>query len=168
MEKQTDEIKRISRQRIREVIDEYADGSQQRFADDCGVAKASVSQYVGAGYSNAPGNQTAAKIARRYNLNPLWIMGFNVPKKLSGADIWNQSHTFAPKLNETEYTIIKKYRMMDSYGKKSVETIVNMEYTRSKSQANIMDSEDLLAAHSSGKLTDEQLKAIDDFKNSEE
>ena len=76
---QTSEQKRISQERIRQLIADYANGSQQDFADACGIAKASISQYVNG--SNAPGNVTAAKIANRYHLDPLWVMGFDVPQK---------------------------------------------------------------------------------------
>ena len=64
---QTSEQKRISQERIRQLIADYANGSQQDFADACGIAKASISQYVNG--SNAPGNVTAAKIANRYHFH---------------------------------------------------------------------------------------------------
>ena len=73
-----EDLKKESSKRIRELIDEFCGGKQQVFADECGVSKFSVSQYVNG--SNSPGNVTAAKIAGRYHINPLWVMGFNVEK----------------------------------------------------------------------------------------
>lgn len=72
--------KTISQQRIRELIAEVFGGSQQEFSKRCNVPKASVSQYVHG--NNAPGNFTAARIGEALNINPLWVMGFDVPKKI--------------------------------------------------------------------------------------
>ena len=78
----SEEYKEISRRRIIELIEEFCgseyDRKQQAFADMCGVSKFSISQYVNG--SNAPGNLTAAKIARKCNVDPLWVMGFDVQK----------------------------------------------------------------------------------------
>lgn len=77
-----DNFRDISRRRIIELIEEFCgsehDRKQQAFADMCDVSKFSISQYVNG--SNAPGNLTAAKIARKCNVNPLWVMGFDVQK----------------------------------------------------------------------------------------
>ena len=80
--KKNDSFKNKSRERIIELIEEFCgsnvDRKQQSFADMCGVSKFSISQYVNG--TNAPGNITAAKIARKCNVDPLWVMGFDVPK----------------------------------------------------------------------------------------
>lgn len=81
MEKPND-YKEKSRERIIDLIDEFCgdvpDRKQQAFADMCGVSKFSISQYVNG--SNTPGNMNAAKIANKCNVEPLWIMGFDVSK----------------------------------------------------------------------------------------
>ena len=51
--------------------------SQQELADKSGVGKASISQYMNG--THAPGNKKAAQIAEVLNVNPLWLMGFDVP-----------------------------------------------------------------------------------------
>lgn len=66
-----------ARQNIMRLIEERCDGSQQRFADKSGIGKSSVSQYVNG--SNVPGNLTAEKIGRAFDVNPAWVMGFDVP-----------------------------------------------------------------------------------------
>ena len=80
--RRNDSFKNKSRERIIELIEEFCgsnvDRKQQSFADMCGVSKFSISQYVNG--TNAPGNITAAKIARKCNVDPLWVMGFDVPK----------------------------------------------------------------------------------------
>ena len=69
--------------RIRQLVSAFP--SQQEFADYCHVSKYSVSQYVSG--TNAPGNVNAAKIAKCFSLNPLWVMGFDVPKERDEAAI---------------------------------------------------------------------------------
>lgn len=49
----------------------------QELADKSGIGKASISQYVNG--SHAPGNVSAEKIGKILNVNPLWLMGFDVP-----------------------------------------------------------------------------------------
>lgn len=140
-EKQSGEQKRISQDRIIEIIAEYANGSQQELCDACGVAKSSISQYVNR--TNAPGNITAAKIATRYGLNPLWVMGFPVPKTIKSdadgfrtfAEAWNAGHPHAPKISDKEFDLIKKYRYLDDHGKDMVDTVINKEYDRCKEEA---------------------------------
>lgn len=49
----------------------------QELADKAGVNKASISQYVNG--SHAPSNISSGKMASVLNVNPLWLMGFDVP-----------------------------------------------------------------------------------------
>lgn len=51
--------------------------TQQNLADRCGINKSSISQYVNG--SNCPGTINAAKISDALNVNPVWLMGFDVP-----------------------------------------------------------------------------------------
>ena len=81
-----------ARERILFIIDKYCEGSQQRFADMTGINKASVSQYVNG--KNTPSNVTAGKIAFAFNVNPPWVMGFDVPMK--DVDISNIRNLSAP------------------------------------------------------------------------
>ena len=99
--------KTISQQRIKELIAEYFNGSQQDFADRCDIPKASVSQYVHG--RNAPGNIKAAKIGEALNINPLWVMGFNVPKEI------NQKSERVTSNQEQQ--LIALYRTLNADGK---------------------------------------------------
>ena len=42
-----------------------------------GVSKGSISQYLNG--SHAPSNISAGKMARVLDVNPLWLMGFDIP-----------------------------------------------------------------------------------------
>ena len=91
----------IVQERIKSLINDYCEGSQQKFADRCGISKYSVSQYVNG--SNAPGNVSAAKIAKAFDLDPLWVMGFDVPMFL---DKRFPGHTFG--LEQEDYYYINE------------------------------------------------------------
>lgn len=68
-----------SRKRIIYLIDTYCDGKQQVFADKCGIGKSSVSQYVNG--TNTPGNIHASRIAFAFDVNIMWVMGFDAPMR---------------------------------------------------------------------------------------
>lgn len=143
-EKQNTDEKKKSQDRIQEIINEYANGSQQELADACGVAKSSISQYVNR--TNSPGNMTAAKIGKRYGLNPLWIMGFDVPKTAKEsadefrkfADSFNDRRhqkIISMNLSDSELSMIEKYRYIDDYGKRTVNVVLDSEYDRCKDES---------------------------------
>lgn len=49
----------------------------QELADKTGVNKSSISQYING--SHKPSNISAGKIGEALNVEPLWLMGFDVP-----------------------------------------------------------------------------------------
>lgn len=51
----------------------------QELADKSKVSKASISQYING--SHAPSNLSSGKMSKVLNVNPLWLMGFDVPMK---------------------------------------------------------------------------------------
>lgn len=57
--------------------------SAQELSNKSGVAKASISQYVNG--SHKPSNISSGKLASILDVNPLWLMGFDVPMKNSDA-----------------------------------------------------------------------------------
>lgn len=78
MKKRLTREEQLSRDRIRQLIDERCGGKQQVFADKVGIGKSSVSQYVNG--SHSPTNVKAAQIAMAFGVQPMWVMGFDVPK----------------------------------------------------------------------------------------
>lgn len=99
MEKKTDltRYEEQSRQRLLQLIQEYCDGSQQRFVERTGINKGSVSQYING--KNTPSNITAKKIADAFGVSPVWVMGFDVPmyekeeKSSRGGDYYYSEET---------------------------------------------------------------------------
>lgn len=51
----------------------------QELSDRSGVAKASISQYING--THKPSNVSAGKMAAVLDVDPLWLMGFDVPMK---------------------------------------------------------------------------------------
>ena len=162
-DRQGEHEKEVSRKRIKYLISEYAGGSQQEFADATGLKKANVSHYVNG--THAPGNILAAKIARRYGLNPLWVMGFDVPSKLKSdadkfgeyAEAFNATHK-PVMLSDDETNLIKKYRMADDRGKEAINYVAEME-----SRRNRQDLAPVAAHNESDTFTDEQRAKIKEF-----
>ena len=76
-----DGIKKESRNRISELIQEYCDGSQQRFVEKTGLKKSAVSQYVNG--KRTITNLAATKIAATFNVSPAWVMGFSTEKSMN-------------------------------------------------------------------------------------
>lgn len=61
----------------------------QELANASGVSKASISQYLNG--SHSPSNISSGKMAKILNVNPVWLMGFDVPMLVSDKDISNKS-----------------------------------------------------------------------------
>lgn len=92
-----------ARERINYLISVYCDGSQQQLADKTKVNKASISQYVNG--RNVPSNITAGKIADAFNVNPGWLMGFDVPMERTASP-----SSEPPALSACEEELIEAYR----------------------------------------------------------
>lgn len=73
----------------------------QELADKSGVSKASISQYVNG--SHAPSNISSGKMASILKVNPLWLMGFDVPMIEEKASN-DQPTTIAAHFDGDEYT----------------------------------------------------------------
>lgn len=102
-------------QRIKSIIDQKCGGSQQRFAEICGIGKYSVSQYVNA--KNSPGNMTAVKISRAFGVDPLWVMGEDVP-------MYKDTVTQMNMMTEHEEDMFLKYRTLPPYYRKLIDDMI--------------------------------------------
>lgn len=91
MNKKLSRVQLESVKRIQQLIDTECGGKQQVFADKTGIGKSSVSHYTNR--SHAPGNQHAYLIAKAFNVNPMWVMGFDVPieKPIAERDLSDES-----------------------------------------------------------------------------
>lgn len=110
-----------SRERINYLIATFCEGSQQRFCERTKLNKASVSQYVNG--KNLPGNITSAKIAQVFNVNPAWVMGFDVPMDppaapLSESPAGGSAPVVPEQLGEDESELLGNYNKLNGIGKK--------------------------------------------------
>lgn len=85
--------------------------SAQELASKSGVAKSSISQYLHG--SHKPSDVSSSKLSAVLNVNPLWLMGFNVSSENN--QIEQQTCVISPSaednsINQTLGSIIKEYR----------------------------------------------------------
>ena len=130
MKREPNKYELTSRERIKYLIDTKCNGSQQEFADRVEIGKSSVSQYVKG--SNFPSNLRAGQIAEAFGLNPAWVMGFDSP-------MYEESSRDCP--TDKEWSIIEKYRLLDDYGVRAVDAVLDIEYDRCITSASrVMDN----------------------------
>lgn len=72
-----------SSKRLRHAL-EMNDMKQQELADKSGVSKNSISQYLG--QRSIPSNISAGKMATVLGVNPMWLMGYDVPMIKENSD----------------------------------------------------------------------------------
>ena len=123
----------VASKRVKELIDQQCGGSQQNFADMAGVSKNSVSQWVNA--VSAPGNYSATKISRVFGVDPLWIVGEDVPKYKSSVN-----QTIA--MTEHEKEMLLKYRgLLPQYRKLIDDMIVSLSTDMKQTEAVLLNGE---------------------------
>lgn len=76
---------KVTAKRLRDAMDACSIKSQE-LSERSGVAKASISQYING--SHKPSNISAGKMAEILDVDPLWLMGFDVAKKRTTAPVY--------------------------------------------------------------------------------
>ena len=61
--------------------------SAKELSDKSGVSESSISQYLHGLF--APRNRTAAKLAVVLEVDPMWLMGFDVPMEMSDSRVYS-------------------------------------------------------------------------------
>ena len=143
----------MSQKRIRWLIDEYCDGQQAAFAKKAGIGKSSVSQYVNG--TNFPNNITAGIIARAFNMNPAWIMGFDVnqyaieeqsEEEDNTISISMQKHIdiireekerFGLYMSDKEILLVKAYRTASDKDKRVVDSVLELDEKMEQEKAKL-------------------------------
>ena len=64
-----------SRNRIKELLNIYGD-KQFEMAKKTGLSKSAITRYING--DNVPNQESIDKIAKAYNVNPAWIMGYDI------------------------------------------------------------------------------------------
>ena len=104
----------LTAKRLRNALDNN-NMKPQELADKSGVAKASISQYLSG--MHAPSNISSGKMGKVLNVEPMWLMGFDVPmKKLN-----SPSENFA----ENDARLLKKINLLSERDRKIIADMVN-------------------------------------------
>lgn len=108
----------------------------QELADKSGVSKASISQYVNG--SHTPSNISSGKMAKVLNVNPLWLMGFDVQMEMEPDYIYtDEKSDFLIELTrkaKDKYFVetMMKYMSLLSEDKKSVDDMIDFLHAKER------------------------------------
>ena len=101
--------KKITAQRLREAMND-ANISASELAEQSKVSKSSISQYYNA--KQCPSNLSATAMAKVLNVDPVWLMGFDVPR------------------NEEEKHMIEQAQNQEAMSIRDVYTKLGFDYYR--------------------------------------
>lgn len=96
----------------------------QELADKSGVSKASISQYVNG--SHAPSNISSGKMGKVLNVEPMWLMGFDVEMR---KEISSESAS-------EDMELLKKFSLLNRRDKKVVMSLMDSLLSRDGSGAD--------------------------------
>ena len=104
--------------------------------------KSDISQYCSG--KNEPMQDKVYILSKALNVSEAWLMGYDVPHERKNSDDaeafgaytseWNYQHPRTVKLSDGEFDVIKKYRYIDDYGKRTVNVVLDSEYDRCKDE----------------------------------
>lgn len=96
----------------------------QELADKSGVSKSSISQYVNG--SHTPSNISSGKMGKVLNVEPMWLMGFDVEMR---KDI-------SSKAAEEDIELLKKFSLLNSRDKTIVLNMIDSMLSSKENGAN--------------------------------
>ncbi len=101
-----------------------ANMNQQELADKSGVNKASISQYVNG--SHAPSNISSSKMGKVLDVEPMWLMGFDVEmrKELSSESAKN------------DIVLLEKFSLLNERDKNIVMLMIDSMLSKKESGAD--------------------------------
>ena len=119
-------------------------------ADEVKVAKSTIQRYETAKIQSLKMPVLEA-IAKVLDINPVWLMGEDVPMERPQSEDAERFRTFAKSFNEkrreriismnlkdSELELINKYRYLDDCGKEIVDFVISKEYDRCQSEGEII------------------------------
>lgn len=102
--------------RLRSALDR-AGLRAQDLANQSGIGKSSISQYLSG--SHAPSNKSAGRMADVLGVNPVWLMGFDVPMT---------APLIPGEFSDAEREIISAYRNADPGIQRSVRELLEIRH----------------------------------------
>lgn len=116
----------VTAKRLRLALDNSGMKSQE-LAEKAQVSKSSISQYING--SHAPSNISAGKIGKVLEVDPLWLMGFDVSMKIDTSspeltsDILVEIYDSELAKDEQFKKIMKYYKSMNQSDRDMLENI---------------------------------------------
>lgn len=108
--------------------------SQKELADKLNVSQSAVTNWIKG--KNSPDIEVVAEICSLLDISVVDLLGTN-----------ESVNSFS----KGEHSIIKKYRNLDSYGKKAINTLLEIEHTRCLDQAQRQELSEELAPYAASK-----------------
>lgn len=103
----------VTAQRLRFALDR-AGLKAQELSNRSGIGKSSISQYLSG--SHAPSNKSAGAMSTVLGVNPVWLMGFDVP----------MTAPLMHEITEDERAIIDAYRGADTGTQQAVRKLLDL------------------------------------------
>lgn len=113
----------ITARRLRQAL-ENKDLRPIDLSERTGIAKSSISQYCNG--IHAPSNLTAGAMAEVLGVDPLWLMGFDVPEKPADPDKENNSLWTRVSADPKLVSALEKYLSLPQDKKDVLLTLVDM------------------------------------------
>lgn len=113
---------RIKQLRIEKEI------TQTELADIIGTTKQNIYKYENGIITNIPSDKIEA-ISKYFQISPAFLMGWNNPVSSEPESLIRTSNN---SFSTDEIQHIKKYRTLDTYGKKMIECVLDLEFERCK------------------------------------
>lgn len=103
---------KLTAKRLQLALSE-ANMKPQELAEKSGVSKSSISQYVNG--SHAPSNISAGKMGKVLNVEPMWLMGFDVEMRKE----------ISPESADADMDFIEKFSLLKERDKKIVMSMID-------------------------------------------
>lgn len=100
--------------------------TQTELADIIGTTKQNIYKYENGVITNIPSDKIEA-ISRYFQVSPAFIMGWNNSESNESETLIQTDNNYF-SANEIQH--IRKYRNLDDYGKKAVDSILKVEFER--------------------------------------
>lgn len=118
--------------RLSELLAESMSATQ--LAEIIGMSKQTISAYTTG--ARSPKRPAINAMADALGVNPLWLMGYDVPKFPSSTS--STSKCVSLELTAEETDLIHKYRALDERGRSNVRAVLDNEYNLARPQANLL------------------------------
>ena len=107
----------VTAKRIREALSD-AKLKPQELAEKSKVSKSSISQYVNGSHQTS--NISSGKMAKVLGVEPMWLMGFDVPKK----------KVLTPEAAKDDFRFLEKFSLLEERDKKIVMDMIESMLSR--------------------------------------